>query len=65
MDTISVACVFCTPEFFIVLELGLANRKILEELQLKKQMLLKQGAAPITATPLSIPSVPGNVSRPI
>lgn len=43
--------------FFYILEL--ANRKILEELQLKKQMLLKQGVVtPLTATsiPLTQPS---------
>ncbi|XP_043273973.1 SOSS complex subunit C homolog [Venturia canescens] len=34
----------------------LQNRKILEELQLKKQMLLKQGAAPSLGTPLAAPS---------
>lgn len=33
----------------------LTNRKILEELQLKKQMLLKQGpVAPLTATTISL-----------
>ncbi|XP_046661738.1 SOSS complex subunit C homolog [Homalodisca vitripennis] len=42
----------------------LANRKILEELQLKKQMLLKQGAVPLTSTPLSIPAVSGNIPSP-
>lgn len=32
----------------------LQNRKILEELQLKKQMLLKQGVAPTLSTSLSV-----------
>ncbi|XP_076223215.1 SOSS complex subunit C-like isoform X1 [Nomia melanderi] len=32
----------------------LQNRKILEELQLKKQMLLKQGVAPTLNTPLAV-----------
>ncbi|GBP80881.1 Methyltransferase-like protein 5 [Eumeta japonica] len=41
----------------------LANRKILEEIQLKKQMLLKQGAVtPLTATiPLTPPSPVGQL----
>ncbi|XP_023289853.1 SOSS complex subunit C homolog [Orussus abietinus] len=33
----------------------LQNRKILEELQLKKQLLLKQGVAPSLGTPLAVP----------
>ncbi|KAH0561397.1 SOSS complex subunit C homolog [Cotesia typhae] len=33
----------------------LQNRKILEELQLKKQMLLKQGVAPTLGTSLNTP----------
>ncbi|CAK1545197.1 unnamed protein product [Leptosia nina] len=41
----------------------LTNRKILEELQLKKQMLLKQGAvAPLTATTISL-TQPSPVSQ--
>lgn len=32
----------------------LQNRKILEELQLKKQMLLKQGVAPTLSTSLAV-----------
>ncbi|CAH1645932.1 unnamed protein product [Spodoptera littoralis] len=41
----------------------LTNRKILEELQLKKQMLLKQGAvAPLTATSISL-TQPNPVSQ--
>ncbi|XP_047988341.1 SOSS complex subunit C homolog B [Leguminivora glycinivorella] len=42
----------------------LTNRKILEELQLKKQMLLKQAAvAPLTATTISLtqPSPAGSL----
>lgn len=34
----------------------LQNRKILEELQLKKQMLLKQGVAPTLNTSLAVTS---------
>ncbi|CAG9585198.1 unnamed protein product [Danaus chrysippus] len=41
----------------------LTNRKILEELQLKKQMLMKQGAvAPLTATTISL-AQPSPVSQ--
>lgn len=36
----------------------LQNRKILEELQLKKQMLLKQGVAPSFGTPINPTSTP-------
>lgn len=36
--------------------LELQNRKILEELQLKKQMLLKQGVAPSLTSSLAVPS---------
>lgn len=36
----------------------LANRKILEELQLKKQMLLKQGAVPNLSSTAITPSIP-------
>ncbi|XP_063983933.1 SOSS complex subunit C [Diachasmimorpha longicaudata] len=34
----------------------LQNKKILEELQLKKQMLLKQGVAPTLSSSLNLPS---------
>ncbi|XP_053625181.1 SOSS complex subunit C homolog B [Plodia interpunctella] len=40
----------------------LTNRKILEELQLKKQMLLKQAVAPLTATSISL-SQPSPVNQ--
>ncbi|XP_054289984.1 SOSS complex subunit C homolog [Macrosteles quadrilineatus] len=41
------------------------NRKILlEDLQLKKLQLLKQGVVPLTSTPLAISSVPGNAPSP-
>jgi len=42
--------------------LELQNRKILEELQLKKQMLLKQGVAPTLNSSLGVSST-GSVSN--
>lgn len=39
-----------------VIFVELQNRKILEELQLKKQMLLKQGVAPTLNTSLAVTS---------
>lgn len=44
----------------------LANRKILEELQLKKQMLLKQGpATPLTSASLSLTSTAPSIQLPM
>ena len=49
-----VLCYVCC---YICLKfLELQNRKILEELQLKKQMLLKQGVAPSLGSTLTTPS---------
>lgn len=42
--------------FSLYLFVELQNRKILEELQLKKQMLLKQGVAPSLNTSLGVSS---------
>lgn len=48
---------------YLSVDAELTNRRILEELQLKKQMLLKQGAvAPLTATTISL-SQPSPVSQ--
>ncbi|CAD1471569.1 unnamed protein product, partial [Heterotrigona itama] len=47
---------FCEnyARFLSTLIVELQNRKILEELQLKKQMLLKQGVAPTLSTSLAV-----------
>lgn len=46
--------------------LELANRKILEELQLKKQILLKQGSTPsITSSSVSLSSTPATIQLPV
>ncbi|XP_066594226.1 SOSS complex subunit C homolog [Prorops nasuta] len=42
----------------------LQNRKILEELQLKKQMLLKQGVAPTLNNPITVPSAASTPNLP-
>jgi hypothetical protein len=43
--------------YFNVSPTELANRKILEEIQLKKQQILKQGVAPSLNSPTITPSL--------